>query len=73
MKKPKIETIANEGTFIVNVKCRQNNTWQGTINWVDKNETVPFRSMLEMIKLIDSALEGDETTKLSESMPGDSK
>ena len=44
-------------TFVVNVLFRQNATWQGTINWVDKKQTKRFRSSLELMKLIDEALE----------------
>lgn len=35
---------------------RQNATWQGTVTWVDRNEKQQFRSALELIKLIESAL-----------------
>jgi len=44
-------------TFVVNVLFRQNATWQGTINWVDKKQTKRFRSSLELMRLIDEALE----------------
>ena len=44
-------------TFIINVKCRQNRTWQGTVKWIEGQNEVPFRSALELIKLIDSAME----------------
>lgn len=57
MRRSKEEIISGAGTFIVDIKCRENNTWQGTVNWVEKNETRSFRSMLEMIGLMNSALE----------------
>lgn len=44
-------------TFVINVKCRQNHTWQGTVKWIEGQKEVPFRSALELIKLIDSAIE----------------
>ena len=44
-------------TFIINVKCRQNRTSQGTVTWIEGQKEVPFRSALELIKLIDSAME----------------
>lgn len=44
-------------TFVVNVLFRQNATWQGTIGWVDRKQTKRFRSSLELMKLIDEALE----------------
>ena len=46
-----------KGIFIVQVLNNQNATWQGTVNWVDEKRTQPFRSTLELLKLIDGALE----------------
>ncbi len=45
------------GSFIIRVKYRQNTTWQGEVIWVEKDERKYFRSALELLKLIDSALE----------------
>lgn len=45
------------GTFIIRVEQRQNSSWQGRITWMDKDETIYFRSVWEMIKLIASALD----------------
>ena len=47
-------------TFIVNIKNNQNHTWQGTVRWVGTQKEIPFRSALELIKLIDSAMETPE-------------
>lgn len=44
-------------TFIVHVQYCQNATWQGTIVWADEKQTSNFRSALEMLKLMDSAVE----------------
>lgn len=45
----------SSATFILQIMFRQNATWQGTIKWVEKQETLHFRSALELIKIIDSA------------------
>lgn len=45
------------GTFIIRVQHRQNSSWQGRITWMDKNKTVYFRSIWEMIKLVEGALD----------------
>lgn len=45
------------GTFIIRVQQRQNSSWQGRITWMDRNKTVRFRSIWEMIKLVDNALD----------------
>lgn len=39
---------------------RQNATWQGSVTWVDKKEKQQFRSALELLKLIESALDEEE-------------
>jgi hypothetical protein len=46
-------------TFVVQVLNQQNATWQGTVNWMEEKETQPFRSLLELIRLMDSALESE--------------
>ena len=44
------------GSFIIRVQHRQNSSWQGRLTWVEKDQTVNFRSVWEMVKLIDSAI-----------------
>lgn len=46
-----------KGTFIVKVEYCQNNTWQGKITWAEENKKVNFRSALEMVQLMNDALE----------------
>ena len=45
------------GTFIVRVQHRQNSSWQGRITWMEQDKTIYFRSIWEMIKLIESAVD----------------
>lgn len=45
------------GTFVIRVQHRQNSSWQGCITWVEKNRTLRFRSVWELLKLIVSAVE----------------
>ena len=45
------------GTFIVRVQHRQNSSWQGRITWMEEDKTLQFRSVWEMIKLIESAVD----------------
>lgn len=47
-------------TFHIFVKYRQNATWQGSVTWVEKKEKQQFRSALELLKLIESALDEEE-------------
>ena len=48
-------------SFIINILQQQNACWQGTITWVDENKTQNFRSALELIRLIDSTMDGEKT------------
>jgi len=51
-----VKPQSSRGTFVIQVLSQQNATWQGIITWTDGDKTQPFRSLLELIKLIDSAL-----------------
>ena len=44
------------GTFIIRVQQRQAGTWQGRVTWVDQNKTIRFRSIFELIKLMESGI-----------------
>lgn len=46
-----------KATFVVNVQYRQNATWQGKVLWAETEKSCNFRSALELLKLIDGALE----------------
>ncbi|MDO5550645.1 MAG: hypothetical protein Q4F76_05695 [Lachnospiraceae bacterium] len=52
-------------TFVIHITSQENSTWHGQITWLKENETRNFRSMLELIRLMDSALnqEEDEETE----------
>lgn len=52
-----LNQTGNKATFIVNVQYRQNATWQGKLLWADTDKSCNFRSALELLKLIDSALD----------------
>lgn len=49
-----------KGTFALQILFRRNASWQGTIHWIEKNKTQNFRSVLELITLLNSALEGSK-------------
>ena len=49
-------TLGKKGTFVVHVQYLKNSTWQGEIVWAEKNESLKFRSALELLKIMDSAL-----------------
>ena len=44
-------------TLSVKVIFRQNTSWQGSVAWLDEQKEQSFRSVLEFIMLLNSALE----------------
>jgi len=61
--KPVISEPAEEGvpsgdkaTFSMKVLFRQNSSWQGCVSWLEGKREEGFRSVLELIFLMDSAL-----------------
>lgn len=54
------------GTFVIRVQHREHSSWQGRITWTEKNQTLCFRSIWEMIKLIASAVETEEEEEENE-------
>lgn len=44
----------------LNVMFRQNATWQGSLVWADKGQEARFRSVLELIHLLDSVFASEE-------------
>ncbi len=42
--------------FVIEIDRCENATWQGSILWTEKNITQKFRSALELIRLMDSAV-----------------
>ena len=61
----KDETGGSKCTFEISVRFQQNSTWQGQILWAEKNLKQNFRSVLEMLKLMDEALAEGELEKVS--------
>ena len=45
-------------TFYIHVRFRQHSSWQGQVSWKRGKKEVAFRSVLELLPLLDSALDG---------------
>ncbi|MDR1589140.1 MAG: hypothetical protein LBS51_02995 [Oscillospiraceae bacterium] len=52
-------------SFKLNIMFRQNSSWQGGLVWIEGNAESQFRSLLELIMLLDGALTDVLTDKLS--------
>lgn len=44
-------------TFLIRIYFKQHANWQGTIQWLEANKTIPFRSVLELISLLNEAVD----------------
>lgn len=44
-------------TFAVRIMFRRNASWQGSVTWLEGDQQENFRSVLELLLLIDSALQ----------------
>ena len=54
------ERGAVRGTFVIQIMQTEYATWQGVVNWIEQEKTLPFRSTLELIKLIDDAVDSSK-------------
>ncbi len=52
-----LEKHGDMGTFVIRVQHRQHSSWQGRVTYLEEDKTVYFRSVLELIKIIDGALD----------------
>lgn len=44
-------------SFIITIHHTENNSWQGAIEWLDTRQKIHFRSALEMMQLLDQAVQ----------------
>jgi hypothetical protein len=52
-------TASPKKKFIVSIESCRNATWQGRIFDAEGNSELPFRSVLEMLKLMDESVDHD--------------
>lgn len=43
--------------FLITIHHQQNQSWQGTIQWLDTQKTCHFRSELELLSLMQEAVQ----------------
>ncbi len=53
----------NKGTFIIKVEESQRGNWQGKVVWADEDTTEHFRSALELLQLVDEAINAATASK----------
>ena len=55
------------GAFVINILDRQHSSWQGTVTMIASGEKQTFKSALDLMKIIDTAMDeaaGSETMEL---------
>ena len=50
-------------TFVIRLMFRQHASWQGSATWVEARAEEPFRSVLELILMIDGAIKSGSPDK----------
>ncbi len=54
------------GTFVVKIEFCQHETWQGKVTWAEENRSERFRSVLELVRLMDEAMASDAQIQVRE-------
>ena len=57
---PSDAQMGKEATFYIKVLFRQNTSWQGTVKWAETGQEEAFRSVLELLLMMDSAMSGGQ-------------
>jgi hypothetical protein len=50
------ERLGRRATFEIRILFRRNTSWQGSVRWAETGKEESFRSVLELLMLMDSAL-----------------
>lgn len=62
-------TVGALATFQVRILFRQNASWQGSVSWLDQQRQEHFRSALELVMLLHSALQPASAQEAEASLP----
>lgn len=55
-------------TFILEINDNQNQSWQGNVEWVQDQKKESFRSVMELLRLLDSTVGNEGKKSLSQEM-----
>ena len=56
--------------FVLEIMDNQKNTWQGQLRWLQGQKESSFRSVLELLHLVDSVINRDNGQEGSEKADG---
>lgn len=57
------KNTTTSSNFLISIYHQENHSWQGVIHWLDTGEKIHFRSELEMLQLIQSAVRENSESK----------
>lgn len=61
---PAAQKLQTGGTnFLVSIYHQENHSWQGSIQWLDTGKKIHFRSELELMNLMHSALQTSQSSE----------
>lgn len=56
LKNPvRTQNLPGKASYLIYIRYRQNSSWQGEIRWLAQNKTMFFRSVLELIMLLENS------------------
>ena len=55
-----MEKTGRQATFAIRILFRQNASWQGAVKWLEGKQEQSFRSALELVFLMNSALSDEQ-------------
>ena len=58
--------MKDKNTFVLEVNNSSSHNWIGQIEWIQGSQKQSFRSVMELLQLIDSVVSSDEKTKVFE-------
>lgn len=65
LENPSMAEIGKSGQFfLIHIRYRCNSSWQGEIRWLRKNCTMMFRSVLELVMVLQSTVNQQYTSEL---------
>lgn len=53
---PRGKKVVGGTNFLISIKERDQQNWKGSIQWLDTGRIINFRSTIEMMNLIDEAI-----------------
>ena len=55
-----VNSLPGKVSYMIHIRYRHNSSWQGEIRWLEQNKTMFFRSVLELIMLLENSNRSQE-------------